>query len=456
MNASSTNAWTAEQAVGYIHSARNNRGKNGLSNIVRLCELLGNPERGLRAVHVAGTNGKGSVCACLDAILRAAGYSVGLYTSPYLQRYAERVRINGTPISDAAFLSAFYPVYEATERLRAEGIWPTFFEIGTALAFTAFAQAGVNLCVVEVGLGGRLDPTNVLMPLVCAVTAIALDHQAQLGDTLTAIAGEKAGIIKPRVPVVTAAQASPDIDAVFAARAAQSGSPWHPLSGCEMMPLYPDDSPPERSPLALGVQHAVFSCGGWHIPRVRLRLLGAHQLRNAALALAVIARLRESGLNIPDEAALHGLEIVRWPGRLEYAPGRPGILLDGAHNAQALRALADFVREPNAVPDYPHVLLCGAMAEHVSTQSVDTMAELAPLAITVAPVDRRAMPSGELATMLAERGAQVESHTDIHTALAKARSYATPSGTVITTGSLYLVGEVRAQLCAEGMIADEI
>ena len=414
--------WTAEQAIAYIHAARDHRGKRGLANMQRLCALLGNPQRGLRAVHVAGTNGKGSVCAFVDAMLRAAGYRTGLYTSPYLERYAERVRIGGAPIGEDAFLAAFEPVHAASEQLRAQGVFPTPFELGTALAFVAFAQAQADLCVMEVGLGGRLDPTNVLAPLVCAITPIALDHQQILGDTLLTIAGEKAGIIKPGVPVVTAAQSDPEAEAVFAARAALVGAPWHPLIGGEML------------------------------PNVRLGLAGAHQRQNAAVALAVIARLREIGVAVSDEAVRIGLERVRWPGRLEYVPDEPGILLDGAHNAHAAWALAEYVR---ALPDAPRALLCGTMSEKATPDMINALAKLAPVAVTAAPPDQRALPPEMLASLLAERGVRAAPFADIPQALAEARRLATPRGTVIVAGSLYLVGAVRSLLRTEGVIADE-
>lgn len=438
---------TVDQAVEYIHAARDHREKNGLDNMIRLCALLGNPERALRAVHVAGTNGKGSTCACVDAMLRAAGYRVGLYTSPFLQRYAERIRIDGAPIGDRAFLAAFAPVHAAVELLRAQGIWPTPFEIGTALAFLAFAQADVDLCVMEVGLGGRMDPTNVLIPLVCAISAIGLDHQKSLGDTLAAIAGEKAGIIKPGVPVVTAAQSSPEIDAVFSVHAAGVGAPWFPLTGGEMTPLPFDPS------MALGAQRAAFSYGGWTLSQVWLRLPGAHQLRNAATALAVIARLREIGLPIPDEAVVAGLAGVRWPGRLEYVSGNPGILLDGAHNAHGARALSRFISE---LPRdrLPATLLCGMMEEKCSEEMLDALATLAPRAVVTAPPDRRALSPETLAEGLRNRGMKVETQPAIAEALALACDRA-GAGMVIVAGSLYLVGAVRALLCAEGAICDD-
>ncbi len=458
--------WTVDRAVDYIHAARDHRGKNGLSNMVRLCARLGNPERALRAVHVAGTNGKGSTCACIDAMLRAAGYRVGLYTSPFLQHYTERIRLDGEPLGDAAFLAAFALVHAAVEALHAEDVWATPFEMGTAMAFLAFAQADVDVCVIEVGLGGRLDPTNVLTPLVCAITAIGLDHQALLGDTLTAIAAEKAGIIKPGVPVVIAAQSVPEIGEVFAARAAELGTPLYPLTGDELTPL------PFDASLRLSAQRAAFAYGDWTLEQVWLRLPGAHQLRNAATALAVIARLREIGLPIPDEAVVAGLSGVRWPGRLEWFPrkgDRPGVLLDGAHNAHGALALAEFVRSlpanvgeavnhaeaANGAETPARVLLCGMLSEKLSENMLDALSGLAPRAFIVAPHDRRAIPPEQLAGKLAERGVEALPCGDVASAFAQACRAATPEGMVIAAGSLYLVGELRALLTAARLAPED-
>lgn len=438
---------TLNQAIEYIHAAREQGVKTGLDNMTRLCALLGDPQNSLRAVHVAGTNGKGSTCACLESVLRAAGYRVGLYTSPFLQHYTERIRIDGLRVDEAAFFAAFDPVHAAVEALRAEGLRPTPFEIGTALAFLAFAQADADLCVIEVGLGGRFDPTNVLTPLVCAIASIGLDHQAILGDTLPDIAGEKAGIMKPGVPVVTAA-ASPEIEAVFAARAAEVGAPWRFLTGDEMKPLPADPS------MALVAQHVAFACDGWVLPELWLRLLGAHQLRNAALALAALAELKRIGLPISDEAVVQGLARVRWPGRLEYVAGAPAILLDGAHNAQGAQALAAFAK---TLPEgAARVLLCGVLEEKLSPEMLGALAELAPRAAATAPQERRAVPPEALAGELEQRGVRTEVCGDAASALAQARAIAGAAGIVIVAGSLYLVGEVRALLCEEGAIRDGI
>lgn len=435
---------TVEQAVGWIHAARETGRKSGLENMRRLCALLGDPQNALHAIHVAGTNGKGSACACLDAMLRAAGYRVGLYTSPYLQRYAERIRISGEPIGDQEFLNAFGPVVAAVEVLRSEGVQPTTFEIGTALAFMAFAQARVEVCVLEVGLGGRLDPTNVIVPMVCAIMAIGLDHQAILGDTLEAIAGEKAGIIKPGVPVVTA-PADAQINAVFARATAERGAPWFPLRGGEMTALSIEAS------LSLTAQRASFVWQGWTLSEVVLRLTGAHQLQNAAVALAVVALLNGMGLCVSDAAVLQGLAGVRWPGRLEYIPGAPSVLLDGAHNAHGARALAAYVAAlPEPWAKLPRVLLCGVLQEKATKEMLDALATLAPVAVVTAPQERRALPSQVLAAALTARGVRAVEHAEPAEAWVRARAAAGPGGLVIVAGSLYLVGAVRALLCAEG------
>ncbi len=427
--------WTVAEAIDAIHAARGDGEKSGLDNMRLLCARLGDPQRAMRVIHVAGTNGKGSTCAFLDAMLRAAHYTVGLYTSPYLQRYQERIRINGQPVDDAAFLRAFDAVWAQVEALRAEGIHPTTFEIGTALAFVAFVQAGVQLCVVEVGLGGRLDPTNVVQPVVCAITAIGMDHMQYLGDTIECIAREKAGIIKQGVPVITA-PAPRKVAQVFAAVSSEHGARWDELTGDELTPL--DEA-----------QTCRLDLDGWVLPRVKLNLAGAHQLDNAATALAVIAELRRQGYEIPDAAALQGLTTVRWPGRLEWIEASPALLLDGAHNAQGAQALAAYIA---TLPKQARrVLLCGVLAEKVSDEMIAALASLAMQAVATTPGDPRALPAESLASQLAARGMAAESCERPADALVRARELAGPDGLVIVAGSLYLVGAVRALLAEEGV-----
>ncbi|MDR3050388.1 MAG: bifunctional folylpolyglutamate synthase/dihydrofolate synthase [Oscillospiraceae bacterium] len=431
---------TVPEIVAYIHAAREHGEKVGLRNMQALCARLGDPQNGLKALHVAGTNGKGSVCAYLDAVLRAAGYRVGMYTSPYLQRYQERIRLDGRPIGEAAFVRAFARVQPQVEALRGEGLRPTAFEIGTALAFVAFAQAGVDVCVIEVGLGGRLDPTNVVTPLVCAIAAIGMDHTQVLGDTPEAIAGEKAGIIKPGVPVVTA-PALPGVRAVFARAAAEQGAPWLPLAGDETRAL-PSDG-------ATG-QLCDFALEPWVLPGLRLGLLGAHQLGNAALALAALARLKSAGWAVPDAAVRAGCAGVRWPGRLEHVPGTPQMLLDGAHNAQGALALANYLE--NLPAGGRRVLLCGLLRDKLDADMPAAMARTAGVAVATGMDDPRALEAPALARALTAHGLAAEAWPDRAAALARARALAGPDGLVVVAGSLHLVGAIRALLQEEGKV----
>ena len=425
------------EAVAAIHAARGHSNKDGLKHMRQLCALLDDPQDGLIAIHVAGTNGKGSVCACLDAVLREAGYRVGLYTSPFLQQYQERIRIDGQPIDAHAFLRAYAPVRAAAEALRAQGVLPTPFELGTALAFVAFAQAGVDVCVLEVGLGGRLDPTNVVTPRIAAIAAIGMDHSAILGDTVEAIAAEKAGIIKSGVPVVTqAAQAS--VAEVFARAAQEKGAPWHPLTGAEMTA--------SGASFSWTGQKGDFAWRGWALPGLTLRLLGAHQLHNAGTALAVLALLREGGWRVPDEAARRGLASVHWPARLEYVPGEPPMLLDGAHNAQGAQALAAFAEALPAPPWAERVLLCGILAKKISEDMLDALASLAPRAVVTEPPEQQPVPAQDLADALARRGVRVTVCAQPGRALAQARALTGAQGLLIAAGSLYLVGALRTEL----------
>ena len=297
---------TVQEAVAYIHSLYATGEKHGLDNMRALLSRLGDPQTGLAMAHVAGTNGKGSTCATLEAILRAAGLRTGLYTSPYLQRYNERIRIDGEPIGDEALTALVRDTAPAVEALAAQNIRVAEFEYGTALALCAFARAQVDVAVIEVGLGGRLDPTNVIRPLVCAVTAVGMDHMQLLGDTIEQIAAEKAGIVKPGVPVVIA-RMDERAQRVIERAAGAANAPALTLNGSEAVCL----SAGARK------QRVRFRIGDFLLDDAQLALPGAHQLDNAACALACALRLRER-FDIPDGALREGLACVRWPGRLEW------------------------------------------------------------------------------------------------------------------------------------------
>jgi dihydrofolate synthase/folylpolyglutamate synthase len=300
--------------------------KFGLENISRIVARLGHPERAFRSVHIAGTNGKGSVTAMVDAALRAAGHRSARYTSPHLVDLSERFVIEGRPVSDAALADAIGDVRSAIDGLRADGgldVQPTFFEVTTAIAFELFRRAGVEVAILEVGLGGRLDATNVVAPpelLVTAITSIAFDHQLYLGTTLREIAIEKAGIIKPGVPVV-AGPLEPEAAAAIDEVAASRGAPV--------------------------IRAAASDCDG-----MAIGLAGRHQRSNAAVALRVLEQLDRRGVAVPAQAVAAGLAHPQWPGRLDvrrFADGRE-LLLDAAHNPAGAASLASYLSAEGGPP----------------------------------------------------------------------------------------------------------
>lgn len=427
----------AEDAIAYIHGAQMYSRKAGLSNMRRLLALLGNPHQHLRFVHVAGTNGKGSTCAMIEAVLRVAGLRTGLYTSPYLQVYNERIRIAGEVISDEALVESFLPVREAVEQLRAEDVRCTTFEIGTAVAFLAFERAQVEIVVAEVGIGGIDDPTNVITPLVCAIAAIGLDHTEILGDSLEQIAAKKAGIAKAGVPLVLH-PAPPNVERVVRVACQQAGAPLIALSGQEVCPL--EDT--------MAGQRFDFALDAWQLPGVSIPLHGAFQLGNAAVALTVVHCLREAGMPIPTEAIYQGMAQTYWPGRLEWWPSKPQYLLDGAHNAQGMRALRTYVQEHLAGQE--RVLLSAVLEDKARDEMLDVLARLSETVVcTQVPGQPRAWPAEALAAALAQRGCQAIVREDFTSAMREAGILAGPEGVVLCTGSLYLVGAVR-QVLEEG------
>src|SRR5947207_4009001 len=310
--------------------------KFNLENIITLARSLGHPERKYPSVHIAGTNGKGSTAAFLESILRQAGYRTGLYTSPHLERINERIRVNGEEISDVAFAETFTRVQSLIEELLAAGklrAHPTYFECVTALAFEHFARAGVQFAIFEVGLGGRLDATNILTPTVCILTRIDFDHENFLGHSLPEIAGEKSGILKPGVPVIVAEQ-RPEAREVILARASQLECPVIDTSKTYRA---------ERSSLENGCIHASVTepASRWSM-ELAPQLPGRFQLQNALNAVAAARLLQTSGFRIPDESIRQGIAAAKWPGRLERIHSHPDIYLDGAHNPGAARELAAF------------------------------------------------------------------------------------------------------------------
>jgi len=423
---------TAEQVVNEINSARGDGDEQGLRNTAALLDVL-QAWPDCPVIHVAGTNGKGSVCAMLSSVLAAAGYRTGLYTSPFLQTYAERIRFNGTPIDEEKLAKYGSEVLDAAAKSKAEkGYDNTPFGLGTALAFHAFRQEGTEIIISETGLGGRLDPTNVIpKPAVCVLTAIGLDHMQLLGNTLEAIAGEKAGIIKPGVPAVCYPPDDEAVAAVFRQAATKQNAPLNMLSRKQAL---------IRESGAHG-SVVDFMIGSRTWSEMKISLPGEHQVYNALTVLAALDELEKQGIRFPRKAVVHGLAHTFWPGRLEWCGN---VLMDGAHNAQGVTAFADFVSA--YLKDRRKVLLTGVLKEKLSDEMLSRLAGTANEAVTVTPDSPRAMRADELAELLAQKGIQARAANNLKEGLRQAKELAGNDGVVLATGSLYFIGALRNEL----------
>jgi len=418
---------TYSSAVAYLYRLQKHGIKLGLVTMTALMVRLGMPQIRYRTLHIAGTNGKGSTAAMAAAVLQAAGYRVGLYTSPHLMEFRERIRVNGEMIAESR-------VAQLTEQLQAlcqPDLSPTFFEYTTAMAFQHFADSGVDVAVLEVGLGGRFDATNVVMPMACAVTTISLDHQEYLGTTCSSIAFEKAGILKSGVPVVLG-RIEDDAWRTIEQAARERQAPVFRLNEDFRIE---GEEPQQFSYRGLGMQYDGLTC----------TLLGRHQLDNAACALALLGAAAPKGIAVTAEAVRAGLRAVNWAGRLEVVDRRPTILLDGAHNPAAATALADsLTRSDRSHPSRPVVLVLGMMRDKDHRGFVEPLRDLVDEVVLTQADLPRAATAQELQASL--EGLLPHPHLvpSISDAMALARQLATPDGLVCVTGSLMLVGECKA------------
>lgn len=415
---------TYDEALTYIHTINWRGSKRGLSRTEALLAKLGSPEKRLKFVHVAGTNGKGSVCACIESVLRRAGYRTGLYTSPFINRFNERIRVNGECIGDgelARLVERIRPLAEAEEDK------PTEFELITALGFLYFVEKNVDIVVLEVGLGGELDSTNVIPTPECAViTALGLDHTKELGPTLTDIARAKAGIIKDGGDVVIY-EAAPEAETVITdaclthnarLRTADFGALTlreHDLEGC------------------------TFDFGRYK--GLRVALAGTYQPQNAAVAVTALEVLREKGWRISEEDIREGLRTVQWPGRFELLRRNPTVILDGAHNPHGIHATAGSLRDN--FPEGGIVFLTGVMADKDLTNMIPEIAPLARSFVTVTPDNPRSLPAETYAARLRELGLSAESAPTIGEGVRRALELAGPDGVVCALGTLYFSHDVR-------------
>jgi dihydrofolate synthase / folylpolyglutamate synthase len=409
--------------------------KFDLENISVLLARLGRPDRAYPSAHIAGTNGKGSTAAFLESIVRLARFRTGLNTSPHLEKINERIRISGEEISEEAFADVLTRILSTTEELLATGklrAHPTYFECVTAMAFQYFAEQRVEFGVFEVGLGGRLDATNILTPVVSVITRIDFDHENFLGHSLREIAAEKAGILKPAVPVILAQQPAEAREVVLAraaqlrspvietSRAYQIGRPWM-HDGCVRARITEVSS-------------------GWEID-LAPRLPGRFQLQNAMNAVAAARLLGERGFRISDEDIAEGVARTVWPGRIEKLQSHPDVYLDGAHNPSAARELATFWEENFAGRKI--YLLYGALRDKAVDEVAGLLFPFAAEVIFTEPRTARAISAAQLAEIAAHHAGQSSVIADAEQALDYALSKATSGDAVFITGSLYLVGQLR-------------
>ena len=415
------------ESVRYLYSLGNElkSAKFGLETISAVLEALGNPQRACRFVHVAGTNGKGSTCAMIESGLRAAGIRTGLYTSPHLAEPTERIQIAGHPVTFEQFAGAFDVVHQAAEGLLRDGAiecHPTYFETVTAMAFVLFKQLEAGTVALEVGLGGRLDATNVVAPALSVITRIDFDHEAYLGRSIEAIASEKAGILKPGIPAVLSPQ-RPEAGAALLARAEVTGSAIRRAAEWSVENCSLD---------ARGSSFTIRRDGTCELC-LRCPLAGEHQVENAVTAAIALQEL-----GISREAIERGIAAARWPGRLELVSSRPEIILDGAHNPSGARALVRYIERFYA--DRKVTLIYGAMRDKAVVEMTGILFPAADTVIATAPAQERATRPETIRELSGCSGVQITR------TVAEALQLAAAADVVFVTGSLFIVAEARALL----------
>ncbi|MEE9120684.1 MAG: folylpolyglutamate synthase/dihydrofolate synthase family protein [Syntrophobacteria bacterium] len=415
---------TYDQALSYLYDLQKYGIKFGLSSTSSLLKRIGNPQEGLKTIHIAGTNGKGSTAAMLSAMLVRAGFKVGLYTSPHLVRFNERFRLNEQDIEDEEIMAVF-------ERVRAvvdEREPPTFFEMTTVMALSLFAAKGVDWAILEVGMGGRLDATNVVQPQLTIISNVSFDHQEFLGSTLSRIAREKAGIIKKQVPLITAVK-QPVALAVIKTRCSALNAPCYRIGR-------------QIKVRTLGEQRFSYRGLGWRLEKLHLPLAGRHQVVNAATALGGLEVLERWGYyNLVEEQIREGLAKTRWSGRLELLGVQPPVLLDGAHNYAGIVALRQALQE-----EYTYrrlIVVLGIMADKDLRGMLLRLAPLADRIILTRPKYERAAEPESLREVAGEFAERTELIRPVGEALERATGLATSEDLVLVTGSLYFIGEVK-------------
>lgn len=443
------------EAVQYLQALGNEilAMKLGLETVRKLAARLGDPQRKFFAVHIAGTNGKGSTAAMTASVTQAAGLRTGLYTSPHLVNITERIRVNFKPITPTNFARLATEVRAAGEALTAEGALPappTFFEQVTMIGFLYFAERQVDLAVLEVGLGGRLDATNVCEPVVTAITPLGLDHQQYLGDTLAAIAGEKAGIIKPGVPVIVAPQQDEAI-AVIKARAAELSAPFDSVGNsvrlldCGFYGTDPSQEAHFRLSVAGQYRFVADTVSGNRLALV-MDLRGRHQVTNALTAIRICEALWKKGFGTKKDEIVCGIQRARWAGRLqmiEVSKDLPMFLLDGAHNPAGAQTLRDFLNDH--CREVPVTLIFGAMSDKAATEMAELLFPAAHTLILTKAENPRAAAAEQIAAQTKKIRQDAVCTRNLAEALTEAARRTPADGLIVVCGSLYLVGEFLAK-----------
>lgn len=415
---------TYRETLQYIHGVNWCFCNPGLERISELCEKLGHPERQLKYVHVAGTNGKGSFCAMLESILREAGYRTGLYTSPYIRRFNERMQVMGQPIDDGELIEIVEQIRPLADSMEDK---PTEFELITAVAFEYFRRQKVDIVILEVGLGGRLDATNVIeSPLLSVITGIHFDHTSILGNTLHAIAAEKAGIIKEGRPVLYGGNDSDSVCRTISAVAEKKHAPlYRPCRSTCRVKSYSLDG-------------TVFDFGEYR--DLELSLLGTYQPFNAVTVLEAVQILRGEGCEIPEDAVRRGLKKVRWQARFELICRDPLVLYDGGHNPQGVEAAVKSVKA--YFPEQKINILTGVMADKSYDEMIAEIKTIAARVFTVTPDNPRALPAKEYAEIVSAHKVDACSYETVEEGIRAAMQDSIQNGVpLLCLGSLYLYGE---------------
>ena len=412
------------EALEYIHSICWTFTKPGLERISTLCEKLGNPQNGLKFVHVAGTNGKGSFCSMLESVLRHAGYKTGLFTSPYIKVFNERMQFCGENIADdelAEITEYVKPFADAMEDK------PTEFELITAIGFEYFKRKNCDVVILEAGMGGRLDSTNIInSSLLSVITGIALDHTAFLGDTPEKIAAEKAGIIKKDGCILFGGN-SKGVEEVIKNKASEMNAEYHfaDKSGLEI--------------LSSDLSGSVFNYGKYK--EVKLPLLGLYQPLNAVNVLCAVELLCDKGFAVEESALRDGLLAARWPARFEIISRNPLIIFDGAHNPEGIETATESIKR--YFGDRKVAVLTGVMKDKDYNYIAGKFSEIADRAFTITPQNPRALPAEEYAKVLEAKGITATHYDSVTSALAEAKEYARSSASpLVCLGSLYMYCEV--------------